>query len=133
MNDEAWRMVWDKLAPMLSTAGLEALRTALAEDDERLLQGATTQPPPLHCVRDWDCEGACVIGYCGWQGDGLKTVGDVEEYFAQTCYAVDQACGEPAAIRYFLNWADETPRADVRRALTPLVVAELDRRKAVAL
>ncbi len=132
MQDEAWRMVWGKLAPMLSTPGLEALHKAMLEDDERLLQGATTSPPPLMCVKDWECEGACFIGYAGWQGDGLRTVGEVEEYFAAKCYAVDQECGEPAAIRHWLNhWDCDDPNAPgltrerVRAELAPLGAAEL--------
>ena len=73
---ESWRKVWrDGLAPLISTEGLEALRTALCNDDARLLQGATTTPPPLQCVQDWPVEAACVLGFCGWQGDGLETVG----------------------------------------------------------
>ncbi len=139
MNDEAWFLVWGKLAPMLSTPGLEALHKALMEDDQRLLQGATTQPPPLMCVQEWECEGACFIGFAGWQGDGLKTVGEVEEYFSQICSCLDAACGEEAACRYFLNWFDcDDPnrpgltRERVRAELAPLVAAELDTRKVVA-
>ena len=49
---DSWRKVWrDGLAPLISTEGLEALRTALCDDDARLLQGATTTPPPLQCVQ----------------------------------------------------------------------------------
>ena len=115
---ETWRQVWrEGVAPQLSTAGLEALQKALQADDERLLQGATTSPPPLQCVRDWAVEGACVIGYCGWQGDGLETVSEVEEFFAQVCFEVDKALGEPAACRWFLNWFDDTPRQEMRREL----------------
>ena len=48
---ENWRKVWrEGVAPLLSAAGLEALRRALVTDDGRLLQGATTTPPPLPCV-----------------------------------------------------------------------------------
>ena len=115
---ETWRKVWrDGVAPQLSTAGLEALHRALQADDDRLLQGATTSPPPLQQVRDWAVEGACVIGYCGWQGDGLETVSQVEEFFAQVCFEVDKALGEPAACRWFLNWFDDTPRDRMRREL----------------
>ena len=121
---ETWRQVWrEGVAPQLSTAGLESLQKALQGDDERLLQGATTSPPPLQCVRDWAVEGACVIGYCGWQGDGLETVSQVEEFFAQVCFEVDKTLGEPAACRWFLNWFDDTPRAEVRG----LLLAEVNR------
>ena len=130
---ETWRKVWrDGIADQLTAMGLEALQQALLSDDERLLQGATTSPPPLLCVQDWAVEGACVVGYCGWQGDGLQTVGEVEEYFARVCFEVDQALGEPAACRYFLNWFDEQPRAEVRRELLAEVNRTLAQRRAAA-
>src|SRR5436309_3373899 len=87
---ESWRKVWrEGLLPQLSTAGLDALRRGLRADDPRLLQGATTSPPPLQCVSEWPVEGACVLGYCGWQGDGLETVAEVEEFFARMCAEAD--------------------------------------------
>jgi hypothetical protein len=123
--------VWrDGVAPLLATAGLEALQQALLIDDKRLIQGATTSPPPLMCVQYWAVEGACVVGYCGWQGDRLKTVGEVEEYFARVCHDIDQALGEPAACRYFLNAWDEEPREHMRRELLAEVQRELARRVA---
>jgi hypothetical protein len=119
---ESWQKVWrEGVAPLLSTTSLEVLQDALLNDDGRLLQGATTSPPPLQCVQDWPCEGACAIGYCGWQGDGLETVAEVEEFFAQMCFEVDQRLGEPAACRWFLNWFDETPRDQMREQLLPEV------------
>ncbi len=121
---ESWRKVWrEGLAPQISTAGLEALRSALLNDDPRLLQSATTSPPPLQCVQDWPVDGACGLGYCGWQGDGLETVAEVEEYFARSCFECDQLLGEPAACRWFLNWFDETPREEMRQ----LLLAEVSR------
>jgi hypothetical protein len=115
---ESWRKVWrEGMAPQLSPAGLEALRRALLNDDARLIQGATTTPPPLACVQDWPVEAACVLGFCGWQGDQLETVAQVEEFFARACFEADQRLGEPAACRWFLNWYDETPRAEMRRQL----------------
>jgi hypothetical protein len=44
------------------------------------------------------------VGYCAWQGDGLETVAEVEEFFARVCFEADQVLGEPAACRWFLNW-----------------------------
>ncbi len=127
---ESWRKVWrDGLAPHLSTPGLEALRRALLGDDVRLLQGATTTPPPLQCVQDWPVEAACVLGYCGWQGDGLETVAQVEEFFARLCFEADQALGEPAACRWFLNWFDETPRQEMRTELLVEVNRTLEERR----
>jgi hypothetical protein len=127
---EAWRKVWrEGLVPQLSTRALEALRRALTSDDPRLLQGATTSPPPLQCVQDWAVEAACALGYCGWQGEGLRTVAEVESYFAKLCFAADQKLGESAMVRWFLNWFDDTPRAEMRRQLLLEVDNELGRRQ----
>ncbi len=121
---ESWRSCWRRgIAPQLSTRGLEALRKGLIDDDPKLLQGATTSPPPLQCVQDWAVEAACAIGYCGWQGEGITLVGDVEEYFARICFETDTLIGEPAACRWFLNWHDDTPRATMRAEL----LAEVNR------
>lgn len=62
------------------------------------------------CVQDWPVEAACALGYCGWQGEHLETVGQVEEFFAKLCFEADSRLGEPAACRWFLNWFDDTPR-----------------------
>jgi hypothetical protein len=70
-----------------------------------------------------------VVGYCGWQGDGLETVAEVEEFFARICFETDQALGEPAACRWFLNWFDETPRAEVRAQLLAEVNRTLGERR----
>src|ERR1700739_806177 len=118
MKMESWRKGCGKgVAPLLATESLEALGQALVTDDGRLLQGATTTPPPLQCVQDWPVEAACALGYCGWQGDGLETVAEVEEFFARMCFEIDQQMGEPAACRWFLNWFDDTPRQEMRREL----------------
>jgi hypothetical protein len=115
---ESWRLVWrEGFVPVLPTTGLLALRDALQSDDPRLTQGSTTTPPPLLCVQDWLVEAACALGFCGWQGDGLGTVGEVEEFFARVCFEADQRLGEPAACRWFLNWFDDTPRDEMRREL----------------
>lgn len=108
---ESWRLVWrDGFAPSLSSTALEQLRDALKRNDPRLTQGSTTTPPPLACVMDWPVEAACALGYCGWQGEQLETVGEVEEFFAKVCFEADSRLGEPAACRWFLNWFDDTPR-----------------------
>ena len=126
---ESWRNTWRKgVAPLLSTQSLESLRSALVNDDARLLQGATTTPPPLQCVQDWPVEAACALGYCGWQGDGLETVAEVEEFFARMCFEIDQLMGEPAACRWFLNWFDDTPRDEMRRELLVEVQRSLAQR-----
>lgn len=121
---ESWRKVWrEGVVPLLSTTALDSLQRALTNDDARLLQGATTTPPPLQCVQDWPVEAACALGYCGWQGEGLETVAEVEEFFARLCFEIDRRLGEPAACRWFLNWFDETPRDEMRDKLS----SEVDR------
>ncbi len=130
---ESWRLTWrNGFAPVLSTVALESLRDAISGDDPRLTQGNTTNPPPLMCVQDWPVEAACALGFCGWQGDELETVGEVNEFFQRACFEADQRLGEPAACRWFLNWFDETSRAEVFRELLPEVERELARRTAPA-
>lgn len=120
---ESWRTVWrNGFAPGLTRWQLERLRTALIDDDDRLKQGQTTSPPPLQCVQDWPCEGACLIAFAGWEG-GALTVGEVEEFFARQCFEADKRLGEPGGCRWFLNWFDETPRDMMRLEL----IGEIDR------
>lgn len=116
--DVARKVFVEGFAPHLSSDALSALKTACDTDDDRLRQGSTTTPPPLMCVQDWPCEGACALGFCGWQGDGLTTVGEVEEFFAVACFRADELLGELAACRRFLNWYDETPRPEMRSLLS---------------
>lgn len=124
---ESWRKVWrEGFAPLLSESALLALRDALTRDDKTLIQGATTMPPPLMCVQDWPVEAACALGLCGWKGENLETVGQVEEYFAKMCFEADQQLGEPAVCRWFLNWFDDTPRDEMRRELLGEVQLLLD-------
>ncbi len=120
---ESWRKVWrEGVVPLLTYRHLRALQMALEEDSPELLQGATTTPPPLQCVRDWLCEAACPVSYMGWKaGDGeveeLLTVDEVETWFAKMCFEIDSRLGEPAGCRHFLNWVDETDRSEMRREL----------------
>jgi hypothetical protein len=128
---ESWKRCWrEGFAPLLSTDHLEVLRLALVNDDSRLLQGVTTEPPPLQCVQDWPVAAACALGYCGWQGDGLRTVAEVEGFFAKCCLAADQRLDEPAGCRWFLNWFDDTPRQEMRAELLAEVECTLAERLA---
>lgn len=123
---ESWRKVWRKgLAPLLSTKSLEVLAVALATDDPRLIQGATTTPPPLQCVQDWPVEAACAVGFCGWQGEGLETVAEVEEFFSKILFEVDALLGEPGGCRYFLHFWDENRMSEVKRLLLPEIESSL--------
>lgn len=98
-------------------------------DDPRLTQGSTTTPPPLMAVQDWPVEAACALGFCGWQGEDLESVGQVEEFFARACFEADQKLGEPAACRWFLNWFDDTPRTQMRKELAEEVTLAIEIRE----
>ena len=125
---EAWRKCWrEGFAPGLSRKGLEALKFALETDDPRLIQGATTSPPALISVIDWDCEAACAISLAGWLGDDNRTVSEVSDLFAKQCYEADIRLGYNGACRYFLNWFDNTPRAEMRFQLLQEVIVALKR------
>jgi hypothetical protein len=122
---ENWRKVWrEGFASVLPTAGLKALRKALISDDTNLIQGATTLPPPLECNLDLPIDAACAVCLAVWKGDDVddKTIREVEEQFAATCFDVDARVGEAAGCRWFLNWFDDTPRDKMRRVL----LAEVD-------
>jgi hypothetical protein len=126
---ESWKMVWrDGFQPQFSDRQLLALRDALLADDPTLIQGATTQPPPLLCVADWSVEACCAVSYCGWKGADLNSVGDVEEFFARSVFAADDLLGEPAASRWFLNAFDNTPRDVFFPELAAEITRELERR-----
>ena len=117
---DSWQMAWrNGILPQVSVSGLISLKEALKTNDRRLQQGATTNPPPLMCVKDWPVEGCCPIGFTGWkaQDESINTVGEVEEHFAKVCYNCDKLLGEPAACRYFLNWWDTTPREEAFKLL----------------
>jgi len=130
---EAWRKVWrEGFAGQFSDKGLVALAKALELDEKRLLQGSTTSPPPLECCAAWPVEASCAVGFCGWQGEGLETVREVETFFAKACFEADQRLGEPAMCRWFLNWFDDTPRAEMRVLLVEEVRLELEKRQALA-
>lgn len=129
---EFWREVWrNGFAPQMSLAALSALRDALQRDDARLTQGSTTTPPQLECVADWPVEATCAIGFCGWQGgrSDCKTVKEVGEFFAASCFNADQSLKEPAACRWFLNWLDDTPRDEMRRELLAEIELALQQRE----
>lgn len=115
---EMWRRVWrDGLSPRLSARALAALRVAIVTDDPRLVQGTTCSPPALQALCERRVETACALGYCGWQGEGLAKVGEVEDYFQQLCDGADERIAERAVCRFFLNWYDDTPRDEMRREL----------------
>jgi hypothetical protein len=129
MCDSWQKVLRDGIFPQFTDATLAALRLAVATDDCRLIQGATTTPPPLACLQDWPVEGADLIGLAG-MFSGLKTVGEVEELFARVCFEADQRLGHPAAVRWWLEYHDDTPWDALRAAVGFELDAELTRRAA---
>lgn len=126
---EYWRRVWrEGIAPQLTVYELSGLAHAIASDDPKLIQGATTSPPAFGAFLKLQCEAACAIGYCGWLGDEPRTVGEVEAFFQRVCDGADAAMEAPAALRYFLNWVDDTPRDEMRRQLLAEVHVALSAR-----
>jgi hypothetical protein len=126
---ETWKVAWrNGVAPCLSTEGLLALRDALRTDDRRLIQNATTFPPPLEAAKDWPVAAACAVALACWHGSGLTTVGEVETAFALACQGASERLGEPGAVRWFLNAYDEMSRDQMRRELLTEVCRTLAER-----
>ncbi len=126
---QPWERVWKAAAPLISTKALAALRRALEDDDPRLIQGATCSPSPLLVNARARCEAGCLLGFTG-MAEGCKTVEKVEAYFCRMCYEIDQKMGEPAGVRWLLNWFDEEPREAVFARLLAAVCEELKGRAA---
>jgi hypothetical protein len=125
----AWQRVWRLgIAPNLLTAGLRALQWALVTSDPALVQGVTMEPAPFGQFGDFPVSAACAVAYAGWKSERLETVAEVEDFFARVCSHADETLGEPAAIRYFIDWFDATPVDRMRPALLAEVTAELARR-----
>jgi hypothetical protein len=128
-NMEAWRNVWrNGFAPNFTSDGLLALRQALESDDCQVTQSATTVPAARPEMMDWPAEGACAITYCGWHGEHLETVGELDEFFSRVCFEADLLLGESGAARWFLNWYDEVPRDEMRWSLLEEIDRELGHR-----
>jgi hypothetical protein len=130
-NLPMWAKVFrEGLAPQLSTRGLLALKEALVNDSEQLLQGTTVEPPALECCRDWPCAAACPVCYCGWHGGELDSaaVGALTDFFAAVAAKADELTGEYASIRHFTNFVDGSPRWEMREKLLEEVCHELSER-----
>ena len=111
---EKWRKVWRKgFKPLLNESALKALKKALEENDPKLIQGMIVVP--FYSLNKIKC--VCPIAYCGWIGDNLSTVEEVNEFFSRMCFECGERMGEPSACRYFLNFWDENPKEEVRKLL----------------
>lgn len=121
--DQRWRAALRLILGHTSTARLERLRDALADDDERLVQGVT-------CVRE-SVTGrpvaACLVGYCRLADGDEPYALQVEEYFARVMSRVAEH-PSPAQGQHFTNWFDSVPRAEAFAAVATEVERELSRR-----
>jgi hypothetical protein len=126
-----WRECWrNGFALYLTTDGLRALRTALIEDDPRLIQGHTTVPAASYRDRNRVCRGACAIGYCYWVGHELRTVGEVRLMFEMVTDDADSNFpGQARELYGFIRWFDRVNRARMRAELLPEVERELHLRR----
>lgn len=125
-TDPAWVRVWRAAVnPLLSLDALDALWKGLLYRDPRITRKVTTEPPPLLCLLDWPLMRADPIGYAAWQGDGLKLVGEVEEFFARVAAHAEVVCGEPGALRHYLHFWDDGDPETCRLALLGVVEEEL--------
>ncbi len=113
-----WKRGWRLgIAPLLTPAGLLALKKALETDDPRLVQGATTEPLPIALFAEEAVVGACAVGFCLWQSSGLDRVGVLHAAFRRLVASADDLLDEPLGTIAFLNWFDDTPRDEMRREL----------------
>ncbi len=125
---ETWKTVWRQgIAPQCTDEQLQALSLALECDYPELIQGATCEPVPMLCNYDLLCQCACPISFLGWK-TGMETVGEVEAFFQRTTFAAAIALGEQEAVRWLINWWDESPRETARNDLLAEVQASLAER-----
>lgn len=119
------------VAPSLSTPGLQALARGLKSNDPRILQAAVTAPrlgySGVNAHRP--VEGADVVAYAAWQGDGLTTIGACDAYSAHVFADADTRLGYPGASGDFWQWFDDTPRDEVLPDLLRVVTAILVERE----
>src|SRR5271154_5637855 len=130
---EPWRRVFrEGIAPQLPLPALEALRLGLLKNDPRLRPGSTVE-------ESWTINGTgiiqgCAIGYGGRKGAQLRTAREVQQFFADVCFAANEALGDPGASKYFTDWFDHNRRevafpallTEVNRAIACRVTRDTD-------
>jgi hypothetical protein len=128
----SYQYVWrEGFAPLLSLPALEALAAGLARNDPALIQGRTMLPEALMSNAEKPLTAADPVVYAMWKAGEIRTVAEADEAFNRLCYEADMKLGEPAAVRYHLNWWDDEPRALVFRELYSEVTRTIAERKAV--
>jgi hypothetical protein len=122
---EGWRKVWRQgIVPLVGEKGLRALQAALRDDDKRLVQGMTIDPQSEWVPSSWEPSGACLIAYCGWQGQNLDSIAKVQRFFDRIVDAASlKLLAWDVEVSDLVEWYDETDRPTMRREL----LAEVDR------
>lgn len=109
-----WRRAWEEcIAPLLSTRALVALRDGLRANDARLITNRIVSPTRNDRTTPMAPLGACPIGYCGWQGEGLTTCEEVENFFGDLTFRAAALATERNSdvfVSDFVIWWDVTPR-----------------------
>jgi len=126
-----WKQTWrEGIAPLLTDRHLEVLRDGLARDDPALIQGKTTSPSAFNPDNvERPANGACVLGFCGWKGDGLETVKQISAFFNDLCHRVDKQMDCSGYHSRFIRWFDDGKREVMRVELLAEVELELTRRQ----
>lgn len=103
------------------------LEEGLVADDPALIQGRTSGPvcAPGESRLGAVCDSACLVGYGAWQQARCRTVEQVEDEFARLACLLEDATGEPAAMRWVTHWWDYQDRPRARAAALGLVQAEI--------
>jgi len=132
----AWQHWWrEGLHPLVETDGLVALRQALAADDARLIQHATTDPINQAANAHLDVLGADAIAWTGWRGNPFWKVRALENYWFDLAVRASERVRERLrtgmGCSLWLSFWDETPRPEAFRLLLKCVETELRRRGAI--
>jgi hypothetical protein len=118
-----WREAWPALEDHLSTAVLQAMLAGLEAEDVRLVQGITHLPTLATAPANAVPKCGCLVAYGLWIGEGLQTIGDIDERFSQVNRAV------ASAYRVFGAWDASQDIAEARRLFLPVVRAAVRRRQ----
>lgn len=130
----AWQRAFrDGIAPNLSDNELACLAEGIRNKDERIVNGCGIVPEPSPMNSAKTPTHADPVNYAIWVGNkDVQTVGDLEERSARVMFEADQILGQPAAVRYLLNWIDDNPLETTMPQLLALV-EEIIRARAGAL
>lgn len=129
MPEATRRVFHEGFVPLLKDEELWVLKGWLTMAPERFKQGYTLYPVPTPAEEPYmmpDC--GCLITNIG-RINMLKYADELYEYFARMCYNIDQNMGEPSAVRYLLNWYDDSPWEDVKNGSIEELEAALQCRK----